>query len=82
MSEEVYRPIGECTDEIESDDNGVTSINENINDFIVFCLGVESLCPNCEKNGVTKILLTKIPYFRDIILMAFECIYLFMFIIY
>lgn len=34
---------------------------------------IESLCMNCGKNGVTRILLTKIPFFKDIILMAFEC---------
>lgn len=34
---------------------------------------VESLCMNCHKNGVTRMLLTTIPYFREIIIMSFEC---------
>ncbi|EGW34717.1 zinc-finger protein ZPR1 [Spathaspora passalidarum NRRL Y-27907] len=34
---------------------------------------IESLCMNCHENGVTRMLLTKIPYFREIILMSFEC---------
>mmetsp|Transcript_16277 Transcript_16277/g.67329 ORF Transcript_16277/g.67329 Transcript_16277/m.67329 type:complete len:236 (-) Transcript_16277:3027-3734(-) len=34
---------------------------------------VESLCMNCHKNGVTKILLTKIPFFKEVVIMAFEC---------
>lgn len=34
---------------------------------------VESFCPNCEKNGITRFLLTKIPFFKEIIVMAFEC---------
>jgi len=34
---------------------------------------IESFCVNCEENGVTRILLTKIPFFKEIILMAFEC---------
>ena len=34
---------------------------------------IESLCMSCGQNGTTRILLTKIPYFRDIILMAFDC---------
>lgn len=34
---------------------------------------VQSLCMNCNKNGVTRLLLTKIPYFKEIILMSFEC---------
>ncbi|OBA19684.1 zinc-finger protein ZPR1 [Metschnikowia bicuspidata var. bicuspidata NRRL YB-4993] len=34
---------------------------------------VESLCMNCHKNGTTRMLLTKIPFFREIIIMSFEC---------
>jgi zinc finger protein len=35
---------------------------------------IESLCVNCELNGVTRILPTKIPFFKEIIVMAFECL--------
>ena len=34
---------------------------------------VESLCMNCYQKGVTRILLTKIPFFREVIVMAFSC---------
>ena len=34
---------------------------------------IESLCMQCEKNGTTRILMTKIPFFKEIILMAFSC---------
>lgn len=34
---------------------------------------IESLCLNCRKNGVTKILLTSIPYFKEVAIMSFEC---------
>lgn len=34
---------------------------------------IESLCLSCNENGTTHLLLTKIPYYRDVILMAFEC---------
>jgi zinc finger protein len=34
---------------------------------------IESLCMNCHQNGITRILLTKIPFFKEIILMAFSC---------
>jgi len=37
------------------------------------CTEIESLCMNCHENGVTRLLLTKIPYFREVIIMAFEC---------
>lgn len=36
---------------------------------------VESFCVNCGKNGVTRLLLTKIPYYKEVILMSFHCEY-------
>ncbi|GAB7362721.1 hypothetical protein MBLNU230_g3027t1 [Neophaeotheca triangularis] len=34
---------------------------------------VESLCMNCHADGTTRLLLTKIPYFREIIITSFYC---------
>eukprot|EP00455_Lapot_gusevi_P015858 TRINITY_DN1808_c0_g5_i1.p1 TRINITY_DN1808_c0_g5~~TRINITY_DN1808_c0_g5_i1.p1 ORF type:complete len:574 (-),score=198.33 TRINITY_DN1808_c0_g5_i1:61-1782(-) len=34
---------------------------------------IESLCMRCHEQGVTRLLLTRIPYFRDVIVYAFEC---------
>ena len=34
---------------------------------------IESLCMNCQKTGTSRILMTKIPFFRDVILMSFSC---------
>ena len=34
---------------------------------------IESLCMKCYENGVTKLLCTRIPHFREVILAAFEC---------
>ncbi|KAK9159614.1 hypothetical protein Syun_005955 [Stephania yunnanensis] len=34
---------------------------------------IESLCMRCGENGITRLLLTRIPHFREIVLMAFEC---------
>ena len=34
---------------------------------------IESLCMSCHEKGVTRILMTKIPFFKDIIIMAFTC---------
>ncbi|KAH9537832.1 hypothetical protein CY35_16G072800 [Sphagnum magellanicum] len=34
---------------------------------------IESLCMRCRENGTTRILLTRIPHFREVVLMAFEC---------
>ncbi|KAI9028626.1 ZPR1 zinc-finger domain-containing protein [Hyaloraphidium curvatum] len=34
---------------------------------------IQSLCMNCHEQGTTRLLLTRIPHFREIVLMAFEC---------
>ncbi|KAK2101859.1 hypothetical protein P7K49_019526, partial [Saguinus oedipus] len=34
---------------------------------------IESLCMNCYRNGMTRLLLTKIPFFREIIVSSFSC---------
>ncbi|KAJ5281604.1 zf-ZPR1-domain-containing protein [Penicillium angulare] len=36
-------------------------------------MSVESLCMNCHENGTTRLLLLRVPFFRDIILESFEC---------
>lgn len=34
---------------------------------------IESLCMRCYENGITKVLLTKIPYYKEVIIMSFSC---------
>nr|CAG4649358.1 EOG090X06TU [Scapholeberis mucronata]SVE93639.1 EOG090X06TU [Scapholeberis mucronata] len=34
---------------------------------------ITSLCFSCGENGLTKLLLTKIPFYKEVILMSFEC---------
>ncbi|XP_012275576.1 zinc finger protein ZPR1 [Orussus abietinus] len=34
---------------------------------------IESLCMNCGQNGITRLLLTKIPHYKDVIIMSFDC---------
>lgn len=34
---------------------------------------IESLCMNCYKNGMTRLLLTKIPFFKEVIVSSFSC---------
>lgn len=34
---------------------------------------LESLCVNCGEDGITKLLLTKIPHYKEIIIMSFVC---------
>ncbi|CAG8610140.1 921_t:CDS:10, partial [Paraglomus occultum] len=56
--ERIFHDIGEIV-EHETDDTRPTEI--------------ESYCVNCEENGITKLLLTRIPHWRDIIVTSFEC---------
>ena len=34
---------------------------------------IESFCPNCEGQGMTRLLLCSIPFFKDIVVMSFSC---------
>lgn len=34
---------------------------------------IESLCMNCHSDGITRLLLTRIPFFREIVIMSFSC---------
>lgn len=34
---------------------------------------IESMCMECGENGMTRLLLTKVPHYREIILMSFNC---------
>lgn len=34
---------------------------------------IESLCMRCHESGVTRLLLTTIPYFKEIVVSSFHC---------
>ncbi|CAB3363716.1 Hypothetical predicted protein [Cloeon dipterum] len=34
---------------------------------------IESLCMECMENGMTRLLLTKIPYYKEVVIMSFAC---------
>ena len=34
---------------------------------------IESLCMNCQDKGTTRLLMTKIPFFKEIVVMSFSC---------
>ncbi|KAJ3272947.1 hypothetical protein HDV01_005144 [Terramyces sp. JEL0728] len=76
MTEPVEKKVKFTEQEMEVDPNqGIKrteTLFENI-DGEQAITEVESLCMACGENGTTKLLLTKVPHFREIILMAFEC---------
>ncbi|CCW65712.1 unnamed protein product [Phytomonas sp. EM1] len=34
---------------------------------------IESMCPKCYKNGTTRLMITDIPHFKEVIISSFEC---------
>lgn len=58
-----FRPIGEHAETQGQENQGdVKPIEE-----------IESLCMQCGKDGVTRLLPTFIPYFKEVIVMSFSC---------
>lgn len=53
----------------DTEESEVTTVDQDENGVY----SVESLCMNCHDNGTTRLLLIKIPYFRNIILESFSC---------
>ncbi|KAI0181592.1 ZPR1 zinc-finger domain-containing protein [Hypoxylon sp. FL1284] len=53
--------------------NGTNGVAHNGDDDEKVVEEIESMCMNCHENGTTRMLLTAIPYFREVILMSFSC---------
>jgi zinc finger protein len=66
--------LAEQTDNSEElgKDGGASSAFENGDEDRVV-QEIESLCMNCEEQGTTRLLLTSIPYFHEVIVMSFRC---------
>ncbi|KEY66958.1 hypothetical protein S7711_05078 [Stachybotrys chartarum IBT 7711] len=54
--------MGTSTNGAATEDDDVRPVDE-----------IESLCMSCGKNGITRLLLTTIPYFREVVIMSFSC---------
>lgn len=76
--EEFFAPVGEAAQEVDNERN------DEFNDEGIRQTGaadaeghpvqeIKSLCVNCHDEGVTRLLLTSIPYFREVIIVSFEC---------
>lgn len=61
-SDTVIQDLQSTVDSVSTDDTSATPLHE-----------IESLCMRCGENGTTRLLLTRIPHFREVVLMAFEC---------
>ncbi|KAI3476317.1 hypothetical protein L1887_62081 [Cichorium endivia] len=64
-SKDFFKPIGEHV--ADGDQPASTEVEQKMVDEI------ESLCMDCHKQGTTRMLLTYIPYFREVIVVSFSC---------
>ncbi|KAG5313094.1 ZPR1 protein, partial [Pseudoatta argentina] len=58
---------------MENEKNKPIFCELSVNDLEPEITEIESLCVECGKNGITRLLLTKIPHYKDMVLMSFEC---------
>ncbi|KAI8634388.1 zinc finger protein zpr1 [Xylariaceae sp. FL1651] len=69
--ESIGQKAGQLAPATTNGANGISDAHDDENEKIVD--EIESLCMNCHENGITRMLLTAIPYFREVILMSFHC---------
>ncbi|CAO1634219.1 unnamed protein product [Jaminaea pallidilutea] len=63
-----FRPIGEHVE-----DQPQTATGDGANNTSKMVEEIESLCPRCQQNGVTRLLMTYIPYYKEILIASFSC---------
>ncbi|KAI9780580.1 MAG: nucleolar zinc-finger protein [Peltula sp. TS41687] len=74
-SQELFEDVGKKVEKLQLEHEGADTSGigdgHDADDRVVD--EIESLCMNCHENGTTRLLLTRIPYFREVILMSFSC---------
>jgi hypothetical protein len=80
MVETLFPPIGTLADQTSSigasNNDTHAPVNTNDDDEPQSdrpIQEIESLCMQCREQGMTRLLLTAIPYFREVVLMSFHC---------
>ncbi|KAF9444190.1 zinc-finger protein zpr1 [Macrolepiota fuliginosa MF-IS2] len=72
--EELFPTIGKVADQADQivvDEEKPTTVAEDDDERVV--TEIESLCMKCHEKGTTRLLLTSIPFFREIVVMSFRC---------
>ncbi|CAE6418074.1 unnamed protein product [Rhizoctonia solani] len=72
-SNEFFKPIGalaQKTDELPNEPQTATETQEDDERPLQ---EIESLCMSCGEQGITRMMLTHIPYFKEVIIMSFRC---------
>ncbi|EPY25194.1 zinc-finger protein ZPR1 [Angomonas deanei] len=61
----------------EHKENTENEVGEEHTNYIKTDLGemnvIESMCPKCQENGTTRLMITTIPHFKQIIVSSFDC---------
>ena len=57
----------------DTDDTVVESNSTTQNDDWTGVDVIESMCMSCGDNGTTRLMLHKIPFFRELIIASFQC---------
>ncbi|KAE9388211.1 zf-ZPR1-domain-containing protein [Gymnopus androsaceus JB14] len=77
--EELFPAIGSMADkadqlpeEEEGKEDGATAVQPSTDEDRPM-QEIESLCMKCGEQGITRMMLTTIPYFREVIVMSFRC---------
>ncbi|KAL1896772.1 nucleolar zinc-finger protein [Sporothrix stenoceras] len=71
--DQVFESIGNQVAQVDAPTAGADGENADAEDDGRVVEQIESLCMNCHEQGMTRLLLTRIPYFREVILMSFRC---------
>jgi len=66
---DMFRSIGETVDAVDV----IATSEQDQSDEPQIMDNIESLCMSCHEQGNTRLLLTRIPFFREVVLMSFEC---------
>jgi zinc finger protein len=58
---------------MSQEENQFPTIKENVENAEHMPQSISSYCVNCEEMGQTRLLLTRIPHFQELIIMSFSC---------
>ena len=72
-SDEVVTEEINIEDTLTTDKNEIESKNVSEDKLLSELEQIESLCMNCHENGMTRFMIHKIPYFRQLIIASFNC---------
>jgi zinc finger protein len=72
--EDFFQEVGKKVESLRSSDGkSAPNVSEDSDDPPQPVDEIESLCMNCHEQGTTRLMLTRIPFFREVVLTSFHC---------